>query len=70
MAIDIDKPAGGELSFAIGLDGANPAVLDGYPMRFNVTLQGRLEPILAAIREGRRLGGEMFWGGLGGAPPR
>jgi len=70
MAIDIDKPAGGELSFAIGLDGANPAVLNGYPMRFNVTLQGRLEPILAAVREGRRLGGEMFWGGLGGTPPR
>ena len=29
-----------------------------------------METRVAAIREGRRLGGEMFWGGLGGAPPR
>ncbi|SDJ35978.1 intermembrane phospholipid transport protein YdbH family protein [Lutimaribacter saemankumensis] len=65
LAIDISKPVGGELAFAISLDGANPSVLDGYPFRFNITLRGRLEPILDAVREGRRIGGSLFWGGFG-----
>ena len=59
---------GGTLTLAIGLDGANPAVLDGYPFRFNVNLSGQLAPILAAVREGRRIGAELLHGGLGSRP--
>jgi hypothetical protein len=53
------------LTLAIGLEGANPAVLDGYPFRFNINLSGELAPILAAVREGRRIGAELLQGGLG-----
>ncbi|MBX2854799.1 MAG: YdbH domain-containing protein [Rhodobacteraceae bacterium] len=65
LTIDLNQPVGEDLSLAIGLDGANPAVLDNYPFRFNVTLTGNLEPILSAVREGRRIGGDLFQGGLG-----
>ena len=65
LTIDLEQPVGEDLSLAIGLDGANPAVLDNYPFRFNVTLTGNLEPILSAVREGRRIGGDLFQGGLG-----
>jgi len=65
LEIGVDKPTGGELTLAIGLEGSNPAVLDGYPFRFNVNLSGRIEPILAAIRQGQRIGGDLLQGGLG-----
>jgi hypothetical protein len=50
----------------VGLSGANPAVLDGYPFRFNVTLEGALAPILEAVRQGRQIGGGLIRGGIGG----
>jgi hypothetical protein len=65
LSVGIDQPEGGALTLAIGLDGANPAVLDGYPFRFNVNLSGQLAPILEAVREGRRIGAELLQGGLG-----
>ncbi|MFQ5567504.1 MAG: YdbH domain-containing protein, partial [Paracoccaceae bacterium] len=65
LSIGVDQPAGGALTLAIGLAGANPAVLDGYPFRFNINLSGELAPILDAVREGRRIGGGLLQGGLG-----
>lgn len=65
LDIGIDQPAGGALTLAIGLDGANPALLDGYPFRFNVNLSGQLAPILEAVRAGRRVGGDLIRSGLG-----
>jgi hypothetical protein len=65
LSIGIDQPEDGALTLAIGLEGANPAVLDGYPFRFNINLSGELAPILAAVREGRRIGAELLQGGLG-----
>ncbi|HUF87448.1 MAG TPA: YdbH domain-containing protein [Thermohalobaculum sp.] len=65
LSIGVDQPVGGALSLAVGLDGASPEVLDGYPFRFNITLSGALAPILDAVREGRRIGAGLLSGGLG-----
>lgn len=65
LTIGVDRPADGTLTLDIGLEGANPEVLDGHPFRFNIALSGRLEPILAAVREGRRIGAELIRGGIG-----
>jgi hypothetical protein len=64
----IDRPREGELSFAVTLEGRNPAVMDGHPFRFNISLSGELEKVLAAIREGRRLGTSLLRGDFGGGP--
>ena len=66
LSIGVDQPDGGALTLAIGLDGSNPTVLDGYPFRFNINLSGELAPILEAVREGRRIGAGLLQGGLGG----
>jgi len=67
LSIGVEQPAGGELALAVGLEGANPAVLDGHPFRFNITLSGQLDPILAALREGRRIGSGLLRGDFGTA---
>jgi hypothetical protein len=63
-----DRPADGSLSLKVTLEGHNPAVKNGHPFRFNISFGGNLESILAAVREGRRLGSSLFRGSLGGAP--
>lgn len=65
LALDVSKPLGGELRIGVGLDGNNPDVLEGYPFRFNITLSGRLEPILEAIRAGERISTDLLRGSLG-----
>lgn len=64
----IDRPADGTLSLSVALEGNNPAVKDGHPFRFNISLSGNLEEILEAVREGNRLGASLFDGSLDGAP--
>lgn len=68
LRITINRPPDGSLSLLVAMEGHNPTVRDGYPFRFNIALSGELEKILAAIREGGRLGTDLFRGGLGGAP--
>ncbi len=65
LSIGVSKPMDGELSLAIGLDGNNPAVLEGHPFRFNINLSGRLEPILEAIQAGDRISADLLRGSLG-----
>lgn len=65
LSIGVQQSAERALSLAVGLEGANPDVLDGYPFRFNITLSGELAPILEAVREGRRIGAGLLRGGLG-----
>jgi hypothetical protein len=64
LSLGIDQPPAGELTLAVGLEGANPEVLDGHPFRFNINLSGELGPILEAVREGQRIGTELLRGGL------
>ncbi len=68
LRAQVDRPEEGELAAKVTLEGHNPSVRDGYPIRFNITLSGELEEILAAIREGDRLSSDLFSGALGGNP--
>ena len=65
LTLGVSKPFGGELELRVGLNGKNPAALDGYPFRFNVNLSGKLEPILEAIQSGERLSTGLLQGSLG-----
>lgn len=65
LSVRLSKGAGGPLELGIALAGANPDVLDGYPFQFNINLSGDLDPILRAVREGRRIGGALLEGGIG-----
>ena len=65
LSIGVDMPSDGELTLAIGLDGNNPAVLEGYPFRFNINLSGKVESILDAIQSGERISADFLQGGLG-----
>ncbi len=54
--------AEGDLDLALTLEGNNPAVLDGYPFKFNVTFGVDLADLLAAFRRGREITPELFDG--------
>ncbi len=54
--------ANGDLDLALTLEGNNPAVLDGYPFKFNVTFGVDLADLLAAFRLGREITPELFDG--------
>lgn len=60
LSMTLRRPASGDLTLGITMQGRNPEVLDGYPFRFNIDLTGDLEPILAALQEGRRLTTELL----------
>lgn len=64
LSIGVERPLAGELGLAVSMGGANPTVLDGHPFQFNINLEGELEKILAAIREGQTLGSNLIQGGL------
>ncbi len=68
LRAQVDRPEEGELAAKVTMEGHNPSVRDGYPIRFNITLSGELEKILAAVREGGRLSSSLFSGALGGNP--
>ena len=59
LALRLDKPASGDSTLAITLEGANPNVLDNYPFRFNISLIGDPEPFISAIKDGTRLSDEI-----------
>ena len=59
LALRLDKPASGDSTLAITLEGANPNVLDNYPFRFNIRLTGDPEPFISAIKDGTRLSDEI-----------
>jgi len=66
LKLDIARPGPGDLGLKVTLQGHNPEVLDGYPFRFNIDLSGDLEPLIAALQEGRRLSSELLQRALDG----
>ncbi len=62
--IGLERPAQGELAFAITLEGRNPGVLSGQPFVFNINLSGNLEDLLTAIGDGVGITADMLSGGL------
>ena len=67
LKLDIARPAPGDLGLKVTLQGHNPEVLEGYPFRFNIDLSGDLEPLIAALKEGRQLRSEMLQRALDGS---
>jgi len=68
LEIGIDRPPDGALGLDLVLEGHNPDVLEGYPFRFNISLGGELEPVLAALREGQAITSDLLRGAIGGSP--
>ncbi|WP_281023664.1 YdbH domain-containing protein [Minwuia sp. IMCC3009] len=49
LEVSLDKPLEGETTMLITLGGLNPAVLDGHPFRFNISVSGDADRLLATI---------------------
>ena len=49
LEISLDKPLEGETTMLVTLGGLNPAVLDGHPFRFNISVSGDADRLLATI---------------------
>ena len=64
----VTRRAGAGLDLTIRLEGMNPAVLDGYPFRFNIALSGDTEPLLTALKAGRGLSADVLGGAIAVKP--
>ena len=64
LSLTIDKPAAADARLTLVLLGHNPAVLDGYPFRFNINLEGNTNRLVAALSQAYSLSNRMlrqFW---------
>jgi hypothetical protein len=50
----------GYVQLALTMGGHNPDVLEGYPFRFNISLEGNATPFLEALRESGRISGRLI----------
>ena len=64
LSVSARRPAAADLEMDVTLSGQNQQVLDGHPFRFNISLKGDIDPIVDALREGRRLTGDLLGGTL------
>ena len=60
LSLTIDKPAGANVRLALVLMGKNPDVLDGYPFRLNINLEGDLGPLVEALSQAYSLSNRML----------
>lgn len=60
LEFEIDRPVASDLSLKIKIEGNNPKVLDGHPFRFNISLTGNIEPLLAALKAGQGLTADIL----------
>lgn len=65
LKASVDKAADGSTTLALSLLGHNPAVLDGHPFRFNINLEGNLNKVLLALRQGMALSDQIIRRGIG-----
>jgi len=66
LSLAIDKPAAAaaRLTLTLTLLGHNPDVLEGYPFRFNINLEGDTDRLVAALSQAYTLSNRMlrrFW---------
>ena len=55
LKVDIDREGGGETVIGLHLKGANPDLLEGYPLEFNLNVSGMLDAILRNSLAGYRV---------------
>jgi hypothetical protein len=64
LSLTIAKPAAADTRLTLVLLGHNPEVLDGYPFRFNINLEGNTNRLAAALSQTYSLSNRMlrkFW---------
>jgi len=64
LSLTIAKPAAADARLTLVLLGHNPEVLDGYPFRFNINLEGDTNRLAAALSQTYSLSNRMlrkFW---------
>ncbi len=59
LRITLDGRTDGEMDVGLHLSGANPELYDGYPVEFNLDLEGNLGALLRAGLQGYRLPGRI-----------
>lgn len=64
LEIAIDKALEGDADMRITLGGLNPAVLDGHPFRFNISVKGNADRLLATILTVYRASGGVIEQGI------
>ena len=60
LSLAIDKPATASARLTLVLLGHNPAVLDGYPFRFNINLEGDTDRLVAALNQAYSLSNRLL----------
>jgi len=60
LSLAIDKPAGAGARLTLALLGHNPDVLDGYPFRFNINLEGDTDRLVAALSQAYSLSNRVL----------
>lgn len=58
LTVAIDRKSGGDARVELSMLGHNPAVLDGHPFRFNITVNSNIDELLAALLQGYRIATE------------
>jgi hypothetical protein len=60
LSLTIGKPAAAEARLTLVLLGHNPDVLEGYPFRFNINLEGNTGQLVEALSQAYRLSNRML----------
>ena len=60
LSLAIDKPAETDLRLALVLLGRNPELLEGYPFRFNINLEGDTGQLVEALSQAYILSNRML----------
>ncbi|MCH8155556.1 MAG: YdbH domain-containing protein, partial [Proteobacteria bacterium] len=60
LSLTIDKSAETGTRLALVLLGKNPDVLDGYPFRLNINLEGDMGPLVEALSQAYSLSNRML----------
>jgi hypothetical protein len=55
LKLEIDRDTAGEMQVTIRIDGNNPELYGGYPVNFNLGLNGKLDQILTRGLAGYRI---------------
>jgi hypothetical protein len=60
LSLGLDRAASGEGSLLIGLKGANPAVLNGYPFALNIRVDANFDRLAAIFNDGYKAAGDLL----------
>jgi hypothetical protein len=65
MSLDLDRAVSGQGSMMIGVKGANPAVLNGYPFALNIRVEADFDRLASLLLSGYDAAGGVLRRGIG-----